>query len=382
MNSKLSAFSLSDFANLWEHEFTNDSVDPDSEPTIHQEVVYQASEAAVHAIDINDGSQLWQYNFEESNSSEMTPTVDSSGVYINTAGRLIALDSDGNQMWSESSANGYSSFVSIDDQNIFVTGFDTGEDPSSILRKGICIGKSGGEVNWSTRIEGRLAFQARNLANDESTVYVSTSENLYSLSISDGTKNWEQPLRIDGEYPIPVATSITEQTVYTAVTANSRGEVVAFDSDSGTELWRQDFDRPIMSEPVIHRGRVFIGTGGDLNIIRGNQDRTPVSTSSPTQSVPRDDTGASGSTSQSDDRETSSLSVTSTQTQRNTLEQQQGTANTTQEVSDPSSGIAAFTQFGASGRSIGLGGLIAALGIGGGYTAYRRFTGNDDNSEE
>lgn len=186
-----------------------------STPVIRKEQIYLASvlgdmkeTCCVTCLSLATGEQLWQHRFEASTRSESnymhsraapTPVVCQRGVYVFfESGDLVALSHAGEEFWHRDLAAAYGPFKNnhglgsspAQSENLIFLNIEHG-GPSVL----IAIEKESGKVHW--------------------------------LSERPSGSSWTSPITV-------------EHSGNTLVVVSSGGELTAYDSETGTQIWSLD----------------------------------------------------------------------------------------------------------------------------------------------
>ena len=222
-------------------------------------------------------------------------SIDSNGtLYVTAANKLLAIDSDGKQLWSMSVGGIGATAISSDESTIYAVGgkvlyafSSSGEkqlwsftDPTDSIYGEPNVGpdgtiyigswdtyvyavNSGGTLKWKYQTDGAIApLASPTLSNDGSTIYVGSGDRnkdeggtLYALN-SDGTLKWKVENLDGGRVSGPVVG--TDGTIY----ATGSGKVHAFDKN-GNKLWESDKDTASSLTPSLSSdGTIYVGTSG------------------------------------------------------------------------------------------------------------------------
>ena len=235
-------------------------------------------------------------------------SIDSNGtLYVTAANKLLAIDSDGKQLWSMSVGGIGATAISADESTIYAVGgkvlyafSSSGEkqlwsftDPTDSIYGEPNVGpdgtiyigswdtyvyavNSGGTLKWKYQTDGSIApLASPTLSNDGNTIYVGSGDRnkdeggtLYALN-SDGTLKWKVENLDGGRVSGPVVG--TDGTIY----ATGSGKVHAFDKN-GNKLWESDKDTASSLTPSLSSdGTIYVGTsGGKVYAINSSTGKT------------------------------------------------------------------------------------------------------------
>jgi len=223
-------------------------------------------------------------------------SIDSNGtLYVTAANKLLAIDSDGELLWSMSVGGIGATAISSDESTVYAVGKDdlyaftsSGEqlwsftDPTDSIYGEPNVGQDGtiyigswdtyvyavnsdGSLKWKYQTDGAIApLASPTLSNDGNTIYVGSGDRnkdeggtLYALN-SDGTLKWKVE-NLDGAR-VSGAVVGSDGTIY----ATGSGRVHAFDKD-GNKLWESDKDTASSLTPSLSSdGTLYVGTSGGI----------------------------------------------------------------------------------------------------------------------
>ncbi|MDT8323795.1 MAG: PQQ-binding-like beta-propeller repeat protein [Bacteroidota bacterium] len=162
---------------------------------------------SILCVELADGSTRWRYPLR----AQTTPTVDDAAVYVDGASQLLALDKvTGQQRWSISAREQAFGHVVVDGQRLYVSdGMDVR-----------CVDKRDGSVVWT-------------------------------VSLPDLT--WISQLATG-------CFALGEDVLCVAPWEDTTGTtfIVGLDKNSGTQLWRHDFDGPGLFTPTVVGNTVYV----------------------------------------------------------------------------------------------------------------------------
>jgi outer membrane protein assembly factor BamB len=282
----------------------------------------------VYCFDLNSGKLLWKSPVDkipgspsqapkvnnETGQCASTMTTDGRRVYAVFAnGDLIALDFDGNRIWSKSlgiPANHYghsSSLVMYRD--LLIIQYDQRGNASVMA----LAGKTGKEM-WKTSRNVKVSWASPVLVNTgkRTELILAAEPVIASYNPSTGKKLWEMDC-ISGEVgPSPAYASGVVYSVndYSKVAATeigdppkllwedneymsdipsplatgnylilptSYGTVVCYDARKGTKYWVHEFGNPIYASPMLAAGKIYIlDKKGTMHIIKPDQAFTVI----------------------------------------------------------------------------------------------------------
>ena len=282
----------------------------------------------VYGIDLQSGKIIWRKTIEkfpgspaqapkvikETGFCAPTMTTDGRRVYaIFANGDLVALDLDGNMVWTKSlgvpqNHYGHSSSL-IMYRDLLIVQYDqrgsgsvmalsgkTGEKVWQTSRSVKISWASPALVNTGKRMELILAAEPMvaaynpadgkelwridcisgevgpSIAYADGVVYsVNDFSKLSATEIGDSPKQlWENSDYLS-DIPSPVATAKYLFLV------TSYGAVVCYDSKNGTKYWEQELGTPVFASPVIAEGKIFLlDKNGTMHIIKADQNYSSI----------------------------------------------------------------------------------------------------------
>lgn len=216
-------------------------------PTLsHEGTIYFAvrkgdTEGALLALDEN-GQELWSYPEPPGDTFTSSPVLDQEGnIYVGTGkGRVVGLTPAGKLRWS-----------SPPSEHIFQLAVSEGGDVYAASLRSARAFNSEGDLLWMVPVRGTLH---PGLALDGvDRIYLATGTGLVALS-AGGTQDWEFPQR--GTPVLPVVDA--EGTVYVAFNRDEVGYTYALDSD-GNQKWLF-YTETVESMAMGADGTLYVGT--------------------------------------------------------------------------------------------------------------------------
>lgn len=245
---KVGAFEL-DGTQIWSRTFQpgdDGRSFPMWSPAAAGDTIYQATgDGTFHAIDASTGDTQWKYDLGW--QKRLTPAIKNGLIHV--PGReTVALSQDGEEKWTRSLE--FSSCPTVGDDTVYYFGNIRTKDTQGLF----ALNATNGSVEWSVDL-GPMGYEGlRNIAIDDSKVYVNSNDKMSAVEKSDGRIAWQSQLRRPGEV------TVTERHVYGAGRGSSSGGIKAFDKETGEELWSEIINSPIQTEPVISHNSVYIGS--------------------------------------------------------------------------------------------------------------------------
>jgi len=205
----------------------------------------------VHAIDAVDGTSQWEAEYMNTTSAGQTAVTDD--IVLTTVGSsVVGLDrSTGSHQWSV--ACGVESELTVADGAVYVVGTSGG--PTQLYSLSV----ADGTIDWQTQVDadGTVATPAV----DDDTVYT-CGNGLQAFETETGEERWSV------EYSAAVAPTVVED----RVVIGSEGAVRVFDSADGTELWSNDIEigaddatATVSSSPAVADGTIYVVAEGTLS---------------------------------------------------------------------------------------------------------------------
>ncbi len=224
-------------------------------------------------------------------------SIDSNGtLYVTAANKLLAINSDGELLWSISVGGIGATAISSDESTIYAVGgkvlyaFSSSgaerlwsfTEPTDNIYGEPTVGSDGtiyigswdtnvyavnsvGTLKWKYQTDGAIApLASPTLSNDGSTIYVGSGDRnkdeggtLYALN-SNGTLKWKKE-NLDGAR-VSGAVVGSDGKIY----ATGSGRVHAFD-ESGNQRWESEKDTASSLTPSLSSdGTLYVGTSGGI----------------------------------------------------------------------------------------------------------------------
>ncbi len=268
-----------------------------------------AEKREVYCIDRNTGNVLWTYDVTGiPGSPEKSPkttddtglaapsvTTDGESVYaIFGNGDLVAIDMDGNEVWSKNlgptgNHYGHSSSL-IYYQDILILQYDTKSSP---MLMGLSV--KTGETLWTTNRDVKISWASPICVNtgSEYEVIIAADPIVASYNPLTGEENWQidcifgevgpsvaysdgvvfavneyaklaaikigetpEILWEDDEYLSDVPSPVATEDIL--IMATSYGVVVSYDSKTGEKYWEQEFDNGFYSSPMLVEDKIYL----------------------------------------------------------------------------------------------------------------------------
>lgn len=273
--------------------------------TVENDVAYLAHNQYVYAVNITNGSQLWQYPergqagktfysapvlssqgdqlfvgsydtnlysigtqtpqenwvFDTNGHIIDSPLVLGDTIYVPSGDRtLYALDSSRNTRWTfrangsfwarpSASPDGRTIYASSLDHHVYALNADTGT------------------VIWSQDLGGAVVGSP-SVSEDGSVVYVgSFAENMYALNAQNGSVLWNTPTT----GWVWAGPAVYEDRLYYG---DLGGNIYAVDAATGSILWQETPDGPITSTPLVTEEGIFVGSEAGSVVAYDQQGNT------------------------------------------------------------------------------------------------------------
>lgn len=264
-DSTVAAISLSDGSLYWQRE--TEAHEPATRVTVADQVCYLSFDGAtLEARDARTGDLQWTYGEAWAPGA---PAVHDDTVYISGGGTVHAVPTDPEfeddehetkdvpiavprwtrslPAWPESYHHQHSVVIDASTDLLFAV---TGGESANVLR---ALDTATGTEVWSYTVD-QGPITGRPAIADE-TAYVGTESGVVALDYTDGepTQLWEHT----DESTVPDAPTVTSETVYVTF---QHGEIRALDRDSGTRRWATFPRHPTATSPIVHDGRIYVGT--------------------------------------------------------------------------------------------------------------------------
>ena len=283
-----------------------------------------SSKREVYCIDRNTGKIIWTVDVNNiqgspANSPKVTddtgqaaPTLATDGnkVYaIFANGDIIAIDMDGNKVWSRNMGNtgnhyGHSSSLMLY-ENILILQYDTKVSPKLM---GLSV--STGETIWSTPRNVKISWASPVVVNTgaQTEILIAADPDVSSYNPITGKENWKINC-IFGEvgpsvgYSNGIVYAVNEYAKLVAIKigetpeilwesdeylsevpspvatndllfmATSYGVVVCYDAKTGEIKWESEYDNGFYSSPILVEGKIYlIDMAGIMHIFSASED--------------------------------------------------------------------------------------------------------------
>jgi len=218
--------------------------------TTDEDTAYIAYNQFVYAINLENGNQKWRFPTEADNNVTFyaAPVLSPDGQLIigDYNQTLYSLDpANGNENWRFDEANNrYIGSVLTENGNIFAP--NAGSTLFSL--------DPNGNLRWEFETSG--AQWAKPATDPEcKCIYLpSMDHHVYSINAENGNQVWKS-VDLDGSIVSSPALG-QDGNLYIGTFAS---EVIALDSETGSEKWTVSTSDWIWSGPVYHDGRIYIG---------------------------------------------------------------------------------------------------------------------------
>lgn len=218
------------------------------------------------AIELSSGTQRWSFRHPYDDNLKIKSIVYEGHVYLPGT---FALDiEEGSVVWElddfrrgRFAAAGGNVFVAQADSN-----------------RVAALNPADGSVDWQSRIDGRLLYDAEPVAAEGRLFVTTSSGRLFALDAGNGETLWSfDPGEIASYNPSTPA--VHDGRVFYGYAppgsdgfiSSTRGAVFALDAGSGDQLWKRETDGGIGADPVVTDDSIYIGTfGGSFYSIAAN----------------------------------------------------------------------------------------------------------------
>jgi len=217
---------------------------------VDSDTAYVAYNRSVHAINIDNGSQKWQFPAEPDNKLTFY-----SDPALSPDGQLL-VGSYNKILYSLNPETGLSNWQFTDGTNHYIA-------PPLATDKGIYAPNtddnvyalnSSGTLDWTFPSNGEVWAQPLSDVDCE-CLYLSSMEHIiYSLNPNDGSIIW-QTEELGGSI-VGVPALSTEKVLYVGTFGS---EVIALNAQNGDELWRVPTEDMIWSGPTLVEDRLYVG---------------------------------------------------------------------------------------------------------------------------
>jgi eukaryotic-like serine/threonine-protein kinase len=258
--------------------------------TVEENVAYLAHNQYVYAVDVNSGTQLWQfpergqsgrtfytppvlshdgtqllvgsYNnnlyalssqtpqeewvFETQGRIIGAPLVTSRGIYAPSSDNVLyAVDANRSPLWTYRAEGSLwaQPAASSDESVIYVTSLD---------HHIYALDAETGRLRWNQNLGGAVVGTPT-LSEDGSRIYIgSFSQNMYALDAQNGQVIWTTPT----QGWVWAGPALFEDRLYFG---DVSGNIYSLDAAAGSIVWQQQPDGPVASTPLVNENGIFIG---------------------------------------------------------------------------------------------------------------------------
>lgn len=223
----------------------------ESLPSVHGDAVYFGdTEGKLYALKAQDGSQIWVSELDEPVSSQSAVTEDR--IYVVTASdRLIAIDRQtGNKLWHSKSMDREFGFS----QHTSATPLIVGQNIAMGTQTGavVMFGPSG-TILWQAQIGNQYTqiYDVDSMTTDGKRVFATSADGkIAAIDASNGKIIWDSPAESSA------FVVLSGSTLY----ASGAKTLAAFDADTGTPKWEQEFEKFGLSPPAVGNGFIAVSS--------------------------------------------------------------------------------------------------------------------------
>ena len=215
-----------------------------------------SNDGSLHAINIANGTQLWQARTGGSVIS--SPIVVNGTVFVGSRDRYIYAfnATTGSQLWRVRTGNAIYSSPQVVNGTLFVGSTD------GYL---YALNSSNGSVRWRFRADGTITTTPA-LANN--VVYISTTNGLLYAINAQGKQMWRILMR-GATFSTP---TVVNNVLYAG---SSNSYVYAFNASNGRQVWHVRTGASLWQTPTVVNNVLYIGAGNAfffaLNAQTGSQ---------------------------------------------------------------------------------------------------------------
>lgn len=216
-------------------------------------IVFSDLEGRVTCLSAEDGGIAWQREFDRELLAK--PLLRDGKIYlVKGEQEILALSlDDGHSIWSR--------FIKTFVRDITMRGHAGAIADGQKLYVGLADGQlyalnaADGKILWSKNLAVPLkTFKDidANVVIDGDSLYVGGYSNaFYRLNKATGAIIWSAELAT-GVSPVLMGSTI--------VISDNRGRVVALDKANGRQVWFNELNKSILSEPAVFNGKLFVST--------------------------------------------------------------------------------------------------------------------------
>lgn len=208
-------------------------------PVIAEGAVFVGAGKELYALDAATGKTRWEFAAQDFVTS--SATVAGGRVFISDFKFVYGIDqASGALLWTYPANSAISfSAVATDDMVLVTSG-----------EKVAALGAADGTVRWELARPGEKLIPA---AITDELAFVKSTERLYALRLSDGREVWQ--FHDINFVSLP---AVAGGQVFLVQGMGGATAVVALDSGSGRELWKQPLRSLATTAPVIAGGAIYV----------------------------------------------------------------------------------------------------------------------------
>lgn len=229
------------------------------------EIVVTDFSGTIHVVDAN-GDAVWTRSFEGT-----TPTGPLVGDFTENGqtdvaialrdggkGRLVALDADGEELWTTTAGSGITSwtFASVDDgagsSPVIVAGVGSGD--------AVAYEAGSGDIRWEAPLQG---VTVRVGETSPGRVHVTGTGTVWSLDLEDGNIIWRQQIGDQGRMAPPVVGDVTGDGSLDVAVVGTGGTVGVVSVSTGSVSGLTDTGDAFYSRPTL----VDVTGDGSLELV-------------------------------------------------------------------------------------------------------------------
>lgn len=250
-------------------------------PAVDDDVVYvpgSGDPGLIHAVDLETGEQLWE--FEPDGYASSAPALVDDTLYVGTWGKqFYAIDAEsGTEVWRRDIGHRFgSSSPVVADGTVYV---GTNGDGPLIVRGEedeeefeacafLALDAATGETEWRYEEFGEKDHIDSSPAFADGRVYFGGEEQLYALDAATGEEVWTRDIATHPQSSPAVA---NENVYYGAPSGDSDtpAQVWALDAASGETVWTAGVDdTSLRTSPAVADGTVYVAASSTRTCLLG-----------------------------------------------------------------------------------------------------------------
>ena len=240
-NASIFAFSLQNGEPLWQHRTGAMVI---TSPQIYKNLAILGShDGTLYALDLRTGKAVWHFDTESIITS--TAAIANDRIFVGTgAPALFCLRAkDGQPLWKLPTERTIVSSPLIAENRIFFG------DWAGVFR---AVDTDSGHVLWAAQSAGKIDASAT-YANG-TVFWIDMAGVVYAADAETGAPRWQLPMQ-GRAISSPIA-----DPEYLYAARYDHGRIFMLRQSTGEVVWSFGLEGNVYASPVIHKGRLYIGT--------------------------------------------------------------------------------------------------------------------------